>query len=185
MKKIFILCFLSTHLWAATQTIVMLRHGEKQTNKSGVLSCQGLNRSLALPDVLKRYGSPQALFAAAPKQHKLGNSVRSVQTILPIATTYSLPINLNFHAKDVIGMKNALLDNTLEDSLIFVVWQHDYLVKIAREVYKERGGNPTEIPDWTHNDFDSLYIIEYESSGTVNFKKEAQNLNQLSTNCPQ
>ena len=51
----------------ATQTIVLLRHGEKPPAGLGQLDCQGLNRALALPPVLaERFGRPAAIFAPNP-----------------------------------------------------------------------------------------------------------------------
>jgi len=42
----------------AVETIVFVRHGEKPANDLGQLTFQGLNRALALPDVLiKKYGN--------------------------------------------------------------------------------------------------------------------------------
>jgi hypothetical protein len=39
------------------ETIVCVRHGEKPPGSFGQLTCRGLNRSLALPDVLlKKFG---------------------------------------------------------------------------------------------------------------------------------
>src|SRR5450631_116113 len=44
----------------ADTTLVMFRHGEKPALGLGQLSCQGLNRALALPDVLvSQFGTPQ------------------------------------------------------------------------------------------------------------------------------
>ena len=46
----------------AEEKIVFLRHAEKPAAGLGQLSCQGLRRSLALPDVLLgRFGSPNAI----------------------------------------------------------------------------------------------------------------------------
>ena len=43
----------------AQQTIVFFRHGEKPSAGLGQLTCQGLNRALALPDVLiGKFGKP-------------------------------------------------------------------------------------------------------------------------------
>jgi hypothetical protein len=36
----------------AQETLIFVRHGEKPANDSGQLTCKGLNRALALPDVL-------------------------------------------------------------------------------------------------------------------------------------
>lgn len=186
MKKLTLLlslCFFSA-ISMGEQTIVFMRHGEKPNDKSGVLTCQGLNRSLELPNTLAQFGKPDALFAAAPKQNQLGNSIRSVQTILPTATKNLLPIHLEYHANDVIGIKNALLKKSYENSLIFVAWEHDNLVKIVKEIYKNKGGNPKDIPDWKKEDFDSLYILKLDSKKSPVFIKSAQNLKNLSTACP-
>lgn len=51
------------------ETIVLIRHGEKPADGLGQLSCQGLNRSLALPRVLiSKFGKPAFIFAPNPKQ---------------------------------------------------------------------------------------------------------------------
>jgi hypothetical protein len=52
---------------AQTETIVLVRHGEKPDAGLGQLSCQGLNRALALPAVIARlFGKPAAIFAPDP-----------------------------------------------------------------------------------------------------------------------
>ena len=51
----------------AVETIVCIRHGEKPHGGLGQLTIRGLNRSLALPEVLlKKYGTPQFIFAPNP-----------------------------------------------------------------------------------------------------------------------
>lgn len=168
----------------ADQTLVFMRHGEKPKNNSGVLNCKGQNRAFALPKVLAQFGEPQALFAAAPKQNQLGNSIRSAQTLLPTATVYSMPIHLNYHADEVNNMKNALRRNEYKNSTIFIAWQHENLVKIARAVYKNQGGDPKEIPDWKKDDFDSLYIFKFSDKKKPIFIHAAQNLDHVSDQCP-
>ncbi|MEM8074720.1 histidine phosphatase family protein [Morganella morganii subsp. sibonii] len=114
----------------SVQTLVFLRHGEKPDNDSGQLTGKGLNRALALADLLiSRYGRADALYAAAPKQSKLGNSLRSLQTITPVAIRLSLPVHLEFHAKETKALRDALLDKAHHRHTVFVVWEHDNLVK--------------------------------------------------------
>ena len=51
-------------LAARVETIVFVRHGEKPEAGLGQLSCQGLNRALALPAVIRaKFGRPDAIFA--------------------------------------------------------------------------------------------------------------------------
>lgn len=56
----------------ADTTIIIVRHGEKPAQGLGQLTCQGLNRALALPAVLlSRYGNPVAIYAPNPAIKKI------------------------------------------------------------------------------------------------------------------
>ena len=60
----------------AQQTIVAIRHAEKPPTSLGQLTCKGLNRALALPNVLiPRFGKPDRIYAPDPGTRigKLGN----------------------------------------------------------------------------------------------------------------
>jgi hypothetical protein len=49
------------------ETIVFVRHGEKPLAGLGQLTCQGLNRALALPNVLiTKFGKPNNIYAPNP-----------------------------------------------------------------------------------------------------------------------
>lgn len=171
----------------SVQTIVFVRHGEKPNNDSGQLTCKGLNRALALPDVLiSQFGKPDALFASAPKQNKLGSSLRAVQTITPTAIRESLPIHLNYHAKKTKELQKALLSKQYENSVIFIAWEHDNLVKAAKGIMKSEGGNPDEIPKWQGSDFDSIYVLRINrdnGSKIITFEHTQQGLNSVSELC--
>lgn len=169
------------------QTLIFIRHGEKPNNESGQLTCKGLNRALALPNVLiNQFGKPDAIFAAAPKQSKLGNSLRSLQTITPTAIRLSLPIHLNFHAKEIKALREELLSQQYEKSTIFIVWEHDNLVKVARDIMAQEGGDPNLIPKWKSNDFDSIYILKImrdNEKKNILFEQKQQGLNDISERC--
>jgi len=48
-----------------TETIIVVRHGEKPPKGLGQLKCRGLNRALALPDVLiSKFGQPNYIFCS-------------------------------------------------------------------------------------------------------------------------
>ncbi|MBG3080124.1 histidine phosphatase family protein [Proteus mirabilis] len=183
--SVFILGF--SHMAYSEQTLVFIRHGEKPDNESGQLTCKGLNRSLALPDVLiNQFGKPDALFAAAPKQSKLGHSLRSLQTLSPLAIKMSLPIHLNYHAKEIKKLCEDLLSQQYKNSVIFIAWEHDNLVKVARDIMKKEGGDPKLIPKWKSSDFDSIYILKIIREGdkkNVIFEQRQQGLNGVSPIC--
>ncbi|WP_337049251.1 histidine phosphatase family protein [Serratia fonticola] len=171
----------------AKQTIVFVRHGEKPTNDSGQLNCKGLNRALALPDVLiSRYGRPDALFATAPQENKLGSSLRPLTTITPTAVRLSLPINLKHIATDISGLSRDLLSEKNKNTLSFVSWEHKNLVLVARDIVKSEGGDPAIIPNWSDNNFDSIYVLLINRDITPNqvtFIHEQEGLNGVSETC--
>ena len=50
---------------------MFIRHGEKPANDDGQLTCQGLNRALALPAVLTaKFGKPDFIFAPLTTRRK-------------------------------------------------------------------------------------------------------------------
>jgi len=79
----------------ATQTLVFIRHGEKPDEGLGQLSCQGLNRALALPPVIaKSFGRPDYIYAPDPSVSKkdageLYDYVRPLATVEPWGDRYS------------------------------------------------------------------------------------------------
>ena len=99
----------------ADVTIVIVRHGEKPAQGLGQLSCQGLNRALALPRVLlSRYGDPVAIYAPNPAVQKLDKGVpyayvRPLATIEPLAIRAGLPIKINFGMADIAALARQLL----------------------------------------------------------------------------
>lgn len=172
----------------AEQTIVFVRHGEKPVNSSGQLTCKGLNRALALPGVLlSRYGKPAAIFSAGPKEDKSGSSLRPLTTITPTAIQLSMPIDIQFHADDIAGVQKALLSNTYSNSLVFVSWEHKNLDKLVKNIMKAEGADPTTVPTWPGSDFDSIFVLKINqgsASNKISFQHEAENLTNLSEQCP-
>ena len=84
----------------ATATIVFVRHGEKPERGLGQLSCQGLNRALALPAVIAKYfDRVDAIFAPNPSHPKedageLYDYIRPLATIEPTAIWFGLPVDV-------------------------------------------------------------------------------------------
>ena len=179
---------------AATETIVMIRHAEKPDGGLGQLSCQGLNRALALPDVLLgKFGSPSAIFAPNPgiaknDQGHEYNYIRPLATIEPTAIRLGLPVNTKWGFEEIDHLKKALLHPKLQDATVFVAWEHRLLEKAARELVEKLGGDPTEVPNWGGYDFDSIYIIRISENSdgkrTVSFSTDRQNLDHQPSTCP-
>jgi len=110
------------------ETIVCIRHGEKPLLGLGQLTPRGLNRALALPEVLlTKFGKPSFIFAPDPNQvaNDLGGEfcyVRPLATIEPAAIEYGVPVNTHFGFKDIAGLQQELTKPVYESATIFVAW---------------------------------------------------------------
>ncbi|WP_133128687.1 histidine phosphatase family protein [Legionella nagasakiensis] len=180
------------------QTIVFIRHGEKPLpplSGEGQLTCKGLNRALKLPQTLnKKFGRPPNYIFAPNTAGSIEDGsdspnsyVRPLATIEPTAIQYGLPVNTSFTFDDDQSVVAELISSPYHNSLIFVAWEHNNIVTISRGIMTLLGADPTIIPDWPQNDFDSLYVltIVWDAGNTsVSFSHQQQNItNHLSPVC--
>jgi hypothetical protein len=152
----------------------------------------GLNRALALPDVLlARFGRPHWAYAPNPAV-KISDPagsffyVRPLATLEPTAIRSGLSVNTRYGYTDVQGLKSVLIRSSKANSTIFVAWEHAYLVRIVQSIMNDYGGG-ARVPAWISGDYDSLYIVrvDYTSRGIgASFERDTQGLNRLPTTCP-
>ena len=175
---------------AADVTVVMVRHGEKPELGLGQLNCQGLNRALALPDVLAaKFGKPDALFAPDPGVMtddfgKRYNYIRPLATIEPTAIRFGLPVNTAWGLANIVPLEDELLGSTHAGQVVFVAWEHNLVVKIVREIFTRRGADPKSVPDWSRDDFDSIYVLTIPTAGKPSLRIDHEGLDGQSTACP-
>ena len=176
----------------AQETIVFLRHGEKPSGGLGQLTCQGLNRALALPDVLiNQFGRPDFVYAPNPnvKMSDPAGSfyyVRPLATIEPTAIQAGRSVNTHYGFNETSGLQSLLIQSAKANTTIFVVWEHSYLVKIVQSIMS-RYGDGTPVPACTTGDYDSLYVVKVDyAGGTIHahFEHDHEGLNGLRTTCP-
>jgi hypothetical protein len=176
----------------AQQTIVFFRHGEKPAGGLGQLTCQGLNRALALPDVLiGKFGAADFLYAPNPavKISEPAGSffyVRPLATIEPTAIRLGLSVNTNYGYSDVAGLESRLITADKAHTTIFVAWEHAQLVKAVQNIMNHYGGGAA-VPPWTTGDFDSLYVVNVDYVGGsihAQFRRDVEGLNDRPTSCP-
>ncbi len=178
----------------ATQTVVLLRHGEKHARGLGQLTCQGLNRALALPAVIgKLFGRPDAIFAPDPSQavSEYGGTydyIRPLATIEPTAIAFGLPIDASIGVFDVDALRYKLESPAYWNALLVVAWEGNEIPRLARMLVADHGGNSDSVPAWKGNDdFDSLYVIRIKHVGTgvtVAFERLQEGLDGQPTACP-
>ena len=189
-----VLCVVSVLLFSllaagparAEQTIVFLRHGEKPAGGYGQLTCQGFNRSMALPAVLlAKFGTPQYLYAPSPA-FKITDSAGSFYYDRPLATLEPLAVKLTkdiwskYAYSDIASLQTALIKASRDNTTTFVAWEHLYLQKAVQNIMNQYGGGVT-VPAWASTDYDSLYIVRltYRSDGTIlaTFDQDREGLN--------
>jgi len=175
---------------SADTTLVMFRHGEKPDLGYGQLNCRGLNRALALPDVLlAKFGTPAALYAPNPgvmtDDHGVPyNYIRPLATIEPTAIRLGMPVNTQWGLTSTDALSAELLSPAHRDQTLFVAWEHNLIVALTRHIVSLRHGDPGGVPNWASDDFDSLWIVRIPAQGAATFAVDHQGLNGLSPSCP-
>jgi hypothetical protein len=155
------------------ETIVFLRHGEKPANEIGQLNVAGLNRALALPDVLlSHYQNPQFIFAPGTTD-KITNRttkqeydyLRPLVTIEPTAIRAGLPVNTDFGFRHIQELEAELLKDQYKSAMIYVSWEHNLLDDLVKKLVADLGSQAM-VPDWPRGDFDSLFVVTIHTDGT-------------------
>lgn len=166
------------------ETIVFFRHGEKVFPDNGNLNCQGLNRSLRLPSILKqKFGRPDYLFAQSPlamagpaDAPKAFYYIRPLATIEPTAVYFNLPVNVKY-IQDLRDEHTLIYDPNYENKKIFVAWEHTGIPEIVRAM------GIKDVPEWPSDDFDSLYVVKLKD-GKFQFIHDHEGLNGQPNICP-
>jgi len=176
----------------AEQTLVFFRHGEKPSGGDGQLSCQGLNRALALPTVLlARYGTPSYLYAPDPNVKITDPAgsfyyVRPLATIEPTVIRSGKSVNTSVGYNNIAGLESLLIRSSKDGTTSFIAWEHTYLQETVQDLMNKYGGRVT-VPTWASTDFDSIYVVRvtYGATITAQFQRESEGLNGQGTTCPQ
>jgi hypothetical protein len=175
------------------ETIVLIRHGEKPATDLGQLNCQGLNRALALPDVLAtKYGKPDFIFAPLPrlKPEHSGESysyVRPLMTIEPTAIRLGMPVDARFAFTETVRLQHELLLPRYRSAMVFIAWEHHLAEKFAKDLLTALKADASAVPVWPANDFDSIYVLKLSTANgkrTVSFNQDHEGLDGLSPDYP-
>jgi hypothetical protein len=175
------------------ERLVFIRHGEKPPHSLGQLTCQGLNRALALPPVLiGKYGKPDYIFAPDPRQEAVTGTVvydyvRPLATIEPTAIQLGMPVNTQYNTYSSKQMEAHLLESKYAQSLVFIAWEHNLMEYMVRDIVARFGVDPSVVPAWTNSDYDSLYVIDITREGgkaAAQFRRDHEGLDGQSPLCP-
>lgn len=177
----------------ATQTIILIRHGEKPLLGRGQLTCRGLNRALALPGVLEAaFGRPNLIFAPDPAHEVFDpggafDYVRPLATVEPTAIAFALPVHAKFGYSDIAALEAELAQSRYWGSTVLIGWEHVWAARMARDLMAAHGGNAEEVPAWGAGDYDSIYVVRIDRTATgvtAAFEHTREGLDGQSDQCP-
>ena len=174
------------------ETIVCLRHGEKPHGGLGQLTNRGLNRSLALPEVLlKKYGPPQFIFAPNPSEKVDGAKyfyIRPLATIEPTAIRCGLPVNTEFGYLEIEGLENELARPQYQNATVFIAWEHGLLDEFGKNMVRHNGGDVKKVPGWPGDEYDMIFVFKLTTENgqkKFSFTVDHEGLNGLSDQYPE
>jgi hypothetical protein len=153
-------------------TIVFIRHGEKPKVGDN-LTCQGINRSLQLPAVIKaKFGIPDYVLVPGLGLGEATKHSRMFQTVIPLAAKYNIILNTSHAEKDSIAIAADLKS---KKGTVLVVWEHKAIAPIIRSL-----GVSMNLK-WPDDDYDSIWIVTF-TNGEAVFTKDTEGL-KPSTDC--
>jgi len=181
------------------ETIVLIRHGEEPRPALGQLSCKGLNRALALPAVLAKYGRPTAIYAPSPADRiKDGDNgptapmysyLRPLTTIEPYAIELGMPVNTQIGYDELVRLQQEVLQPVFAHGYVLLAWEHVQSVLFARQMFAAYGEDPAAVPPWPNSDYDTVYVFHLttDASGRkhLEFRVDHEGLEgRLPDTCP-
>ena len=181
LHAIFIVALGAGTAFAAPAQVILIRHAEKPAEGTG-LSAQGFKRADALVKFFKteaavtRYGTPVAIYAAAPKHED--SSARSIQSVTPLENALKITIDTRFTRGQTNKIVRDLMENPAYDGrMVLVCWQHTNLVEIAQNLAEYNNSPRVSIPQlWPDETYDRVWILDLKNGQVVSFKNIPQNL---------
>jgi len=155
--------------------VIFIRHAEK-TQLGDNLTCAGLNRSLQLPHVIgSKFGVPDYTYVPSLGLGEYTSQGRMFQTVSPLAIKYDLAVNSKYDKDDIAGIANDIMQ---KKGTVLVVWEHHAIASIV-EALGIHGHDLT----WSHNDFDSIWIVTFDKNGEATFTEDTEGI-RPGSNCP-
>jgi hypothetical protein len=162
-------------LLAEPAEVVIIRHAEKP-EEGNELSLAGRERAAALspyllgnPDVIK-FGRPVAIYAQAQKH--ASSSVRSIQTVQPLADALHLKINHAFERDDYKNMVAEInREKKYDGHTVVICWEHKVIPEIAEEFAADDAPQK-----WPGDAFDRTWVLTLKSGHRYKCKDLPQKL---------
>ncbi|MCX6109928.1 MAG: histidine phosphatase family protein [Proteobacteria bacterium] len=154
---------------AAPAQVIIIRHGEKPP-RGNELNKQGWQRARALVDVFKSnaqfnsFGPAVAIYAQKPKDSQ--GSLRSIQTVTPLAQSLGLTIDSFFLRAQQQQLANDILhDHRYDGRMVVICWEHNAIPRIV-----EAFGYLDGPSNWDGDDvYDRAWVLSFSGEEVVSF----------------
>jgi hypothetical protein len=174
-SSLLVVLFYGNCLLAEPAEVVIIRHAEKP-DEGNELSLAGRERAAALlpyffgnPAVLE-FGRPMAIYAQAQKHAT--SSLRSIQTVQPLADALHLKINDAFERDDYKKMVAEIKRETKYDGhTVLICWEHKVIPEIAKEFAADDAPKK-----WRDDAFDRTWVLTLKSGHRYKFNDLPQKL---------
>jgi hypothetical protein len=189
LSALVILCGSALSAFALPKTVIILRHGEKESVTT--LCRVGIDRSLALAAQYLGQGARDSMFASGERPAAFfAITLDTVQTASPAAATWDMPVTtfsvvplpgvdplpqLNLRTQQAAG---AMMDDPRYDGkTVVMVWNHRHIADSAmalkfpdQKVTLRQLLNldkVADVPDtWPDRTYDHFWIVEYGTGGS-------------------
>jgi hypothetical protein len=174
-SSLLVILIFANCLLAEPAEVVIIRHAEKP-DVGNELSLAGRERAGALlpyflgnPAVLE-FGRPVAIYAQAQKHAT--SSLRSIQTVEPLADALHLKINDAFESDDYKKMVAEIKRETRYDGhTVLICWEHKVIPEIAKEFATDDAPKK-----WRGDAFDRTWVLTLKSGHRYKFNDLPQKL---------
>jgi hypothetical protein len=148
--------------------VMIIRHAEKpesgpHLSPEGVERARGLVSFFTQNQSVLQFGVPVAIYAAEPAAE--GKSVRSIETVTPLAQHLGLQIKTDLTSSETTALANAVLSNpAYNGKSVLICWPHSEIPQIATAF-----GVQSAPAKWPGEVFDRVWMITFNANGTPQF----------------
>jgi len=160
-----------SNVYAIPHKIVLVRHADKLQQKftGPAISAKGYVRAIKFSFYyLNYFGEPDFVFAGKPKGKDA--SIRELQTVGPLInilavrhpdTVFNIMHPYQHDQYEKLA-KYILQDKKFDNKSVLICWRHTKIIELAEAL-----GVKDELEPWADDDFDSVFVIEYDKSGKI------------------
>ncbi|KAF7885969.1 uncharacterized protein EAF02_004478 [Botrytis sinoallii] len=162
------LTLLALPLSVSSQTVYLIRHGEKPSDGSNGLSALGLQRAQCLRNVFGNESNYDIKYIMAMTPKSDGERTRPLDTVQPLATDLNITVDISCDRDDADCVANVVNQYEGEGNIL-ISWQHGALTDIVKALGDENA------PKWKKHAYDTIWTDPKPYTGLTEITSE---------NCP-